>query len=215
MIKTTPTPGELQATLDLLSVLALAKDAERLAAAIGELKAAQDEAEERRLAAAAAIAELDTKAAAIENDRALADGEMNRAIDQISKAQKLFEEASDDREVARQQRARFDQWMFDERQKLKESLDQLAAREAAMGRHDELVRDAVAAADAARLRAEEARAAADAVRYDYEARIGSLRATVLGAPLVVPEPAPAPVAPPTEPVVGQQPVQGAEPPPAQ
>ncbi len=178
MIDTTPSVAEIDATMNLLSVLELAKDATKLKGALQEVKAAQDAASAERKAADAAIAQAKKQAAELERQAGLVEQDRAKVKEEYAKAFKASEEIELSRNAMRDDRNKFDRWMADEREQLAASQAKVESDRVANARRAE---DFKAVEDAANLRVKEADAAikaADAKRAEFEAKLAGLKAMV-------------------------------------
>jgi len=178
MITTNPTAREVDATLNLLSVLALAKDADLLADRLEQFKSAMADADAKLAdvaAAQAAAADLQAQA-----DQSLADAQAVReqADAELLKAYKATEDASNDRSYCRTQREAFDQWAAQEREKLVALGASTAAREDALLRDRLALEDERRALQAEKERVGAAQDAAIAFKAEYEAKLDALKQVV-------------------------------------
>jgi hypothetical protein len=178
MMNTTPSVAEIDATMNLLSVLELAKDATKLKGALQEVKAAQDAAAAERNAADASIAQAKQQAAELERQASLVEQNRAKVKEESSRAFKASEEIELSREAMRDERNRFDRWMADQREALAADQARVESDRVANARRAE---DLKAIEDAADRRVKEADSAiktADAKRAEFEAKLASLKAMV-------------------------------------
>jgi colicin import membrane protein len=174
----TPSAVAVDTAANLLEFLELARDPAKLKAVISQIKSAQD----------AAKAEVD-KVQSIRDDAAKmsADAEKmaakatNAAADAAAQAQRAaaaIAEADAAREAMRDERNKFDNWMAGEREALaalraRADSDADANKRVAADLSKQL--NALAAKEKS---VEEAKAAADAARAEYEQKLASLKAMV-------------------------------------
>ncbi len=178
MMNTTPSVAEIDATMNLLSVLELAKDATKLKGALQEVKAAQDAASAERKAADASIAQMRQQAAELERQAALIGQDRTKVKEESTRIFKASEEIELSRDAMRDERNRFDRWMADQREALAADQAKAESDRVANARRAE---DLKAIEDAADRRAKEADAAikaADAKRAEFEAKLANLKAMV-------------------------------------
>jgi chromosome segregation ATPase len=178
MIDTTPSVAEIDATMNLLSVLELAKDATKLKGALQEVKAAQDAASAERKAADASIAQAKQQAAELERQAGLVEQDRAKVKEESTRVFKAAEEVDLTREAMRDDRNKFDRWMADQREGLAASQAKVESDRVANARRAE---DLKAIEDSADRRVKEADAAikaADAKRAEFEAKLAGLKAMV-------------------------------------
>jgi len=178
MINTTPSAAEIDATMNLLSVLELAKDATRLKGALQEVKAAQDAASAERKAADDAIAQAKQQAAEIERQAGLIEQDRAKVKEETAKAFKASEEIALSREAMRADRNNFDRWMADQREVLAANMAKIESDRVANARRAEDLKAIEDAADRRMKEADAAIKAADAKRAEYEAKLSNLKAMV-------------------------------------
>jgi hypothetical protein len=178
MMNTTPSVAEIDATMSLLSVLELAKDAAKLKKALQEIKAAQDAASAERNAADEAIAQTNRQAAELQVEFGLLEQGRVKVKEETARALKASEDIELSREAMRDDRNKFDRWMADQREALVAEQAKVESTRVANARRAE---DLKAIEDAADRRVKEADAAikaADAKRAEYEAKLSNLKAMV-------------------------------------
>lgn len=178
MMNTIPSAAEIDATMNLLSVLELAKDATKLKEALQEVKSAQDAASAERKGADEAIAQAKQQAAELDRQAGLVEQDRAKVKEESAKAFKASEEIELSREAMRDDRNKFDRWMADQREVLAANLAKIESDRVANARRAE---DLKAIEDAADRRVKEADAAikaADAKRAEYEAKLSNLKAMV-------------------------------------
>lgn len=178
MMNTTPSVAEIDATMNLLSVLELAKDATKLKSTLQEIKSAQDAASDERKAADEAIAQAKQQAAELERQAGLVEQDRAKVKEESTRAFKAAEEVELTREAMRDDRNKFDRWMADQREALAASLAKVESDRVANARRAEDLKAIEDAADRRVKEADAAIAAADARRAEYEAKIASLKAMV-------------------------------------
>lgn len=178
MISTTPTVAEIDATINLLSILELAKDASKLKEALGGIKSAHDAVK----ADMAALDKLKAEVIKTQANVSVLQGRLDADREKLRVENQAHirncEALEQDRAAIKSEREKFDAWMAGEREKLAADLAKVASDRAAIeNRAKELdaVRDNVAKQAMDAMRAQEA---ADAVRAEYETRMTALKAMV-------------------------------------
>ncbi len=178
MMNTTPSVAEIEATMNLLSVLELAKDATKLKGALQEIKSAQDAASAERKAADEAIAQSKKQAADLEKQAGLVEQDRAKCKEESARVFKSAEEVELSREAMRDDRNKFDRWMAEQREALAADQAKVEADRVANARRAE---DLKAIEDAAARRVSEADAAiraADAKRAEFETKLANLKSMV-------------------------------------
>lgn len=178
MINTTPSVSEIDATMNLLSVLELAKDATKLKGALKEIKAAQDAASAERKAADDYIAQAKQQAADLDRQAGVVEQSRAKVKEESARAFKAAEEVELSREAMRDERNRFDRWMADERERLTARQAKVESDHVANARRAEDLKIIEDAADRRAKEADAAIKAADAKRAEYETKLASLKAMV-------------------------------------
>ena len=124
MISTTPSVAEMNAAINVLTILEMAKDAKSMKEAMASLKAEQDKLDEAR---AANTKELEVIAGAqqfLEEERARVDAEKAKLVEANRIHIRNNEDLAADRALMKAERERFDNWMAEQR----EELDRVKAR---------------------------------------------------------------------------------------
>ena len=173
-----PSVAEIDAAINVLSVLEMAKDATKLKETLQQFKAAEKSAAAERKASEKAAAALDAKAEEIERQRALLELDQLKLKDDVARMLKSSAEVSDMRDAMREERNRFDSWMAEQREALAADKARVESDAVAnMRRLEDLNAAEKAASDRVR-DAEAAIQSAEAKREEYEAKIASLKAMV-------------------------------------
>ena len=173
-----PTVAEIDATMNLLSVLELAKDATKLKGVLQQVKDAQDAAADERKAADASISQAKSQTAALARQEGLLEQEKAKVKEESAKVFKAAEEIELDRTAMRGERNQFDRWMAEQRESLAAEKARVESDRVANARRAE---DLKAIEDAAGRRVQEADAAikaADAKRAEFEAKLANLKSMV-------------------------------------
>lgn len=178
MINTTPSVAEIDATMNLLSVLELAKDAGKLKSALQEVKAAQDAASAERAAADKAIAQAKADAIALATQQGQLDQQAAKLKEESAKVFKGSEEVELSREAMREERNRFDRWMAEQREALAGDQARVESDRVANARRAEDLKSIEDAAANRSKAADAAIQAADAKRGEFETKLASLKAMV-------------------------------------
>jgi hypothetical protein len=178
MMNTTPSVAEIDATMNLLSVLELAKDATKLKSALQDIKSAQDAAAAERKAADAAIATMRAQEADLQVQAGLVEQSKAKVKEESARAFKASEEIELARAGMVDERNTFDRWMAAQREALAADQARVESDRVAVARRAE---DLQTIEDAAARKVDEAQAAekaADAKRAEYEAKLAGLKAMV-------------------------------------
>ena len=173
-----PLAAEIDAAVNVLSVLEMAKDASKIKATLQGVKEAQQEAARERAAAEKAIVDLCKERAQLDDQRKDLDAQAAKVREESARAFKNAEDVELSRVAMRNERDRFDKWMADQREALNAQIAKVQSDAVANERrHAELQE---AKADAATRAAEAVAAikAADARRAEYENKLSSLKAMV-------------------------------------
>lgn len=173
-----PTVAEIDAAVNVLAILEMAKDAGKLKAALQEVKDAQAAAATERAEADKALASLKAVEASLERDRALLEQERAKLKEESARVFKASGDVELDRAAMREERNNFDRWMAGEREAIAAARAKADSDAVANQRRAEEIASVEESA-AARVRdAEAAIRAADAKRAEYEAKIDSLKKMV-------------------------------------
>ncbi len=178
MINNTPSVAEIEATMNLLSVLEMAKDAAKLKAALQDIKAAQDAASAERKDADEAIGKLQVEKAELQTQAGLVEQSKAKAKEDAARAFKASEDIEMIRAAMLEERNSFDRWMAVQREALAADQARVESDRVATARRAE---DLQAIEDACARRVTEADAAikaADAKRAEFEAKLANLKAMV-------------------------------------
>lgn len=178
MFSVTPNAVEVNAAFNLLTVLEIIKDPSALKANLEQLKQAQDAIAAEREAAEKAKGEADSAAANAASAKAALAAKEAALAEQVNTARRRTEEADAVTAASKVERARFDDWMAAEREKLDAQVAAVNARAAENQKqvqelakaHEDLI---AKANDLNRLEA-----AAEAKKAEYESKLASLKAMV-------------------------------------
>lgn len=175
MMNTTPTVAEIDATMNLLSVLELAKDATKLKDALKDIKKAQDAAAAERKKADKSLGDLKAKFAELDEQAAVIEQERAKIAEETARTLQASKDVEDLRIAMREQRIDFDRWMAQQREVLAAEQARAASDNVANARRAEdlkaLEQDAARRAE----QADAAKAAAEAKRGEYEAKLENLK----------------------------------------
>ena len=178
MMNTTPSVAEIDATMNLLSVLEMAKDATKLKSALQDIKAAQDAAMAERKAADAAIATAKAQEAALQVQAGLVEQSKAKVKEEAARAFKASEDIELIRAAVLEERNNFDRWMAAQREALAADQARVESDRVVNARRAEDLKAIEDAADRRVKEADSAIKAADAKRAEYEAKLASLKAMV-------------------------------------
>lgn len=178
MISTNPSVADIDATMNLLSVLELAKDAAALKKAVSQIKQAQDDAAAERKAADAEIAKAKANAAEVSVQQGLIEQEKARMKEELARMFKTSEELESARVAMRDERNRFDSWMAQQREALAAAQAKVDSDAAANVRRAEDLKAIERAAAAREQAASDALRSADAKRTEYEQKMAALKQMV-------------------------------------
>jgi chromosome segregation ATPase len=175
MMNTNPTAADIDAAINLLSILELAKDATQLKDALKDIKKAQDAAAAERKKADKSLADLKAKFAELDEQTAVIEQERAKLAIETARTLQASKDVDDMRVAMREQRIDFDRWMAQQREKLAADEARVASDSVANARRAEdlktLEDEAARRAD----RADAAKAAADAKREEFEAKLENLK----------------------------------------
>lgn len=178
MITTTPAVAEVNATMNLLSVLELAKDATAMKAALSALKSEQDKMAETHNSILAAQEKQNALIAQAEKAQDTAAAMQAKAEAENAKVMQNIAEVEADRAAMRDQRATFDTWMAAQREALDAQKAAVASQAAALNKFNDEMNDRQKSLANAWLAVEKAKADAEATRSEYEAKLASLKQLV-------------------------------------
>jgi predicted nucleic acid-binding Zn-ribbon protein len=173
-----PSVAEIDATINFLSILELAKDASKLKEALSTIKAEKDAAAAERKAAQLAKEDVAAGQAALEDMQAQLERDRAKLKQDQAASFKTSEELDAASVAMREERDRFDRWMAGEREALANLRARVDSDAAANKRRAEDLMALEAKAAVRERDADAAIAAADAKRAEYEAKIASLKAMV-------------------------------------
>jgi len=173
-----PTVAEIDAAVNVLAILEMAKDAGKLKATLQEVKDAQDAAASERAAADKAAADLRGLQAEIERENALIAQERAKLKQETAQILKNNEQTELMRAAMRDERERFDRWMAAEREVLDAAKAKVDSDAVANARRAEDLQAIEAAAATRVADAEAAIKAADAKRAEFDAKLANLKAMV-------------------------------------
>jgi chromosome segregation ATPase len=118
MISTTPTVAEINAAIDFLTILEMAKDAKKLKDSLAQIQQAQSALADEAASANKAKAEAE---AAVSKAQKKSD-EIETKLAKLDEANRLHirntEDLANERAAMRDERSRFDEWMAKEREEL-------------------------------------------------------------------------------------------------
>lgn len=169
-------PAALESAHQLLDILALAKDAEALKAALADIEDASLALDAKSADIASREAEVTAAQDAADQRLSAAESASAKADLDISRVAAGFAELERDRAAQREERGAFDLWMHEQREQLAAAQSEVASREAGVTSREEGLAAKAGAIDAEFAKADAAKAAADAVRVEYEAKLAKLRA---------------------------------------
>jgi len=178
MLNTNPTAADIDATMNLLSVLEMANDATRLKAALQEIKDAQDAVASDRAKAEAAVAEAEGKSQELQTLASKLDAERLRLKEEEKRIFKNNEDVEASRVAMVDERNNFDAWMAAQREAL--AADKAKVESDAVA-NQRAVEDFQATVNESKSRLREADAvikSAEAKRQEYEAKLAGLKAMV-------------------------------------
>jgi chromosome segregation ATPase len=175
MINTHPSVAEIDATINLLSVLEMAKDATKLKDTLHSLKLRQDEIEQAKQAhdkAAYDAQQEAKKAEAVLAQVAVSQEKANRDLSNVAKG---FADLEAARESMREERNKFDRWMAGEREALARRQSEVDSKAVTTSRLAEDIARREDALKATEERLAAAIAAADARRKEFDDKLASLK----------------------------------------
>jgi chromosome segregation ATPase len=175
MITTNPSVAEIDATINFLSVLEMAKDSAKLKAALNELKAEQDDLADAQKKHDNAARKANDAAKKAEDAAAKALAAQAKADDDIAKVAKGLADLENERVAMREERNQFDRWMAAERDALSKRQAEVESKAVLNTRAEEEMAKRASAVGAAEAKLANAIAAADAKREEYEAKLASLK----------------------------------------
>lgn len=174
----TPSVAEIDATINVLSILELAKDASKLKDALGTIKAEKDAAAAERKAAQLAKEDIAAAQAALEDQQVQIDRDRAKLKQDQAASLKTSEELEQASVAMREERNRFDRWMAEEREALANLRARVESDAVANKRRAEDLMALEAKAATRERDADAAIAAADAKRAEFEAKLANLKAMV-------------------------------------
>jgi chromosome segregation ATPase len=178
MINTNPSVAEIDATINLLSVLEMAKDASKLKDALQALKFEKAEIEQAKQARDKAAHDAAQAAKAADEAASKAASAQAKVNQDMSSVAKGFADLEAARVAMKDERDKFDRWMAAEREALSRKVAEVESKAVMQARAEEDMAKREAAYKDAKSMLTAAIAAADARRNEYESKLASLKQMV-------------------------------------
>lgn len=178
MISTTPTVAEIDAAINVLSILEMAKDASKLKDALAKIKEAKDEAKAMNDMAAQKLADISTARRDLDSQQAIIESQQAKLREANQIHLRNNEDLAADRAAMREERDRFDRWMAEERNAVARLRAQAEADKSVNDRRGAELQAEAAQLDKIKADLAAQQRAADALRAEYEQKIASLKAMV-------------------------------------
>lgn len=178
MISTKPTVAEIDAAMNLLSILEMAKDASALKATLAGIKDQQAALAEQRELAAKDLETLAGGQLFLEEQQARLDADREKLRQENDKHIRNTADLAADRAAMKEERNRFDAWMAKEREEFDRLKARVSSDAAANNTRAAQLEARNAELDKREADLASARAAADAKRVEYEQKLESLKAMV-------------------------------------